>query len=130
MTGSRTVEAVAAVLLALSLGLWGIRWGLPSSERLARVAPPGLDGPEFRRVLAESWSAMHQELGENLMANPNSMRTFKGVVETPAGWKTPPKELLNSYRSFYVRSEHEDEQSTLLALSRPAVLPCFPEELR
>jgi hypothetical protein len=115
---SRKATTAAVALLALALGLWGIRWGLPSAARLARVMPPGLDGPVFRGELASSWSAMHRELGENLMINPRSMSAFSGVVEVPAGWKTPPKELLNSYRSFYVRSEHEDEQSTLLALSR------------
>lgn len=105
-------------LLGLTLGLWGIRWGLPGPQRLARVMPPGLDGPAFRQELADSWSRMHQDLGENLMINVKSFGTFTGVVEIPPGWKTPPKELLNSYRSFYVRSEHEDEQSILLALSR------------
>ncbi|MBI2790057.1 MAG: hypothetical protein HYX59_15405 [Elusimicrobia bacterium] len=106
------------VLLGLALGLWGIRWGLPGPERLARVLPPGLDGPAFQQELASSWATMHQGLGENLMVNPKSFGTFTGIVETPAGWKTPPKELLNSYRSFYLRSEHEDEQTILLALSR------------
>ena len=115
---SRKTVAPALILLGLVLGLWGIRWGLPGAARLARVMPPGLDGPEFRAKLADSWSAMHQELGENLVSNPKAFGTFSGVVDTPAGWKTPPKELLNSYRSFYVRSEHEDEQTILLALSR------------
>jgi hypothetical protein len=100
------------------LGLWGIRWGLPGPQRLSRVMPPGLDGEAFQKELADSWATMHQDLGENLMINPKSFGIFTGIVETPAGWKTPPKELINSYRSFYVRSEHEDEQSTLLALSR------------
>ncbi len=108
----------ALVLLGLTLGLWGIGWGLPSHGRLARVLPPGLDGLGFQKELADSWGAMHQELGENLMVNPKSFGTFTGVVEIKSGWKKPPKELLNSYRSFYVRSEHEDEQSILLALSR------------
>ncbi len=114
---SRKAAAPALIVLGLSLGLWGIRWGLPGPERLARVLPPGLDGPAFEQQLADSWSSMHAELGDNLMLNPKSFSSFTGVVETPAGWKAPPKELLNSFRSFYVRSEHEDEQSILLALS-------------
>ena len=110
--------AAGVVLLGLAFGGWGIRWGLPGPERLARVLPPGLDGPAFHQELADSWSAMHQSLGENLMVNPRSFGSFTGIIETPSGWTTPPKELLNSYRSFYIRSEHEDEQSILLALSR------------
>ncbi len=115
---ARRALAPGLVLLGLTLGLWGIRWGLPGPERLSRVMPPGLDGPAFQQELASSWSKMHESLGENLMVNPKSFGSFTGVVETPAGWKTPPPELLNSYRSFYVRSEHEDEQTMLLALSR------------
>lgn len=115
---SRKPLYAGVVLLGLALGLWGIRWGLPGPERLARVLPPGLDGPAFQQELASSWATMHQGLGENLMVNPKSFGTFTGIVETPAGWKTPPKELVNSYRSFYLRSEHEDEQTILLALSR------------
>ncbi|MCM2303681.1 MAG: hypothetical protein NDJ72_03210 [Elusimicrobia bacterium] len=105
-------------MIGLTLGLYGIRWGLPGPERLARVLPPGLDGPAFQQELASSWAALHQVLGANLMINPEASGTFTGVVVTPAGWKVPPKELLNSYRSFYLRSEHEDEQSILLGLSR------------
>jgi len=112
------VQVGAVVLLGLVLGLWGIRWGLPGPERLARVLPPELDTPAFREGLAASWSAMHKDLGDNLMLNPKSFQSFNGVVETPAGWRTPPPELVNSFRSFFVRSEHEDEQSILLALSR------------
>ncbi len=108
----------ALVVLGLTLGLYGIRWGLPSPERLARVMPPGLDGPAFQKELADSWAVLHKTLGANLMINPEASGTFTGVVVTPAGWKYPPNELLNSYRSFYLRSEHEDEQSILLGLSR------------
>ncbi|MBI4062099.1 MAG: hypothetical protein HY403_11810 [Elusimicrobia bacterium] len=110
--------AAALTFLGLALGLWGIRWGLPGPQRLARVMPPGLDAPAFHEELTDSWLKMHRDLGENMMVNPKSFDTFSGVVDTPAGWKTPPKALLNSYRSFYLRSEHEDEQSFLLALSR------------
>lgn len=109
---------LALVLLGLLLGLWGIRWGLPGPERLSRIMPPGLDSPPFRARLADSWAAMHRELGDNLISNPKAFASFTGIVETPAGWTAPPDVLLNSYRSFYLRSEHEDEQSVLLDLSR------------
>ncbi|UPT73394.1 MAG: glycosyltransferase family 39 protein [Elusimicrobiota bacterium] len=111
--------AAALLALGLGLGLWGIRWGLPSRERAARVLPPGLASDSaFQRELADNWSKLHEDLGANLMVNPKSFGTFAGVVDVPAGWTVPPKELLNSARSFLVRSGHEDEQSILLALSR------------
>jgi hypothetical protein len=105
------------ILLGLGLGLWGIRWGLPGPERLAAVMPPGLDGPVFQKELADTWSAMYKAFGENATISPLASHLFTGVVEIPAGWTTPPQELLNSYRSFYVRSEQEDEQSILISLS-------------
>ncbi len=111
--------ASGLIALGLLLGLWGIRWGLPSRERAARVLPPGLaSSADFRKDLADNWSKLHAELGENLMVNPKSFGTFSGVVDVRGGWKTPPLELMNSARSFFVRSGHEDEQSILLALSR------------
>ena len=60
----------ALVFLGLFLGLWGIRWGLPARARLERMLPPGLESPAFHRALADSWSAMHAELGENMTVNP------------------------------------------------------------
>ena len=109
--------APAVVLLGLMLGLWGIRWGLPDSRRLSRIMPPGLDGAAFQTELANSWYALDQELGENRDLNPKASSVFAGLIDVPAGWTTPPKELLNSYRSFYVRTEQEDEQSILIVLS-------------
>lgn len=113
--------ALALAALGLSLGLWGIGWGLPSRERAARVLPPGVPADErLRKDMAESWAKLHAELGPNLMSNPESFTAgaLVGVVDVPAGWRTPPPALLSSARSFFLRSEHEDEQSILLALSR------------
>lgn len=109
---------VALVLLGALIGFWGLRWGLPDRARLERILPPGLDGLALHERLASSWAAMHRRLGANLMINPESYATFAGVVRVAPGWTTPPDILLNPVRSFYVRSEYEDEQSALLALSR------------
>lgn len=79
--------------------------------------PPGLDGPVFQKELADSWYAMDRDLGANRDLNPKAAGVFTGIVEIPAGWKTPPSELLNTYRSFYIRTEQEDEQDILISLS-------------
>jgi hypothetical protein len=106
------------VALGLLLGLWGLRWGLPDRARLDRVLAPGSDGPALHEALAQSWVKLHERLGPNLMNNPESYATFTGVERVKAGWTEPPELMLNSLRSFYVRSSYEDEQSALLALSR------------
>jgi hypothetical protein len=109
---------IRAAVLALGLGLWGLSWGLPSRAVLDQVLPPGLDTPQFLEQLSSSWQSMHARLGENLMLNPHSFHDFDGVVRVPAGWTTPPPALVNTARSFHLRSGHEDEQTVLIMLSR------------
>jgi len=105
--------------LALALGLWGLRWGLPSRERIQRVLPPGADTPEFRARLQSSWASLHDSFGSDIMVSTESWAApFRGVQNIPPGWTEPPPLLLNSARSFYLRSAHEDEQSFLIILSR------------
>ncbi len=103
---------------ALALGLWGIRWGLPSQERLARILAPGFETQASLQELSDSWTQMHQRLGSNLMLNPDAGASFTGIQSVEPGWTAAPALLVNSIRSFHVRSAHEDEQSYLLALSR------------
>jgi len=114
----KDLPRTALILLAASLGFWGLRWGLPARARLDRVLEPGADGPALHELLASSWAKMHERLGPNLMNNPESYATFSGVERVKPGWRVPPDIMLNSLRSFYVRSAYEDEQSALLALSR------------
>ena len=105
--------------LALALGLCGIRWGLPSRERLERVTPPGLSTPEYRQKLMDSWSKMHESFGSDIMVSASSWNApFTGVQHVAPGWTEPPQILENSIRSFFLRSAHEDEQSFLIILSR------------
>ncbi|MFI5360583.1 MAG: hypothetical protein ACHQ49_01335 [Elusimicrobiota bacterium] len=107
--------------LALALGLCGLRWGLPSRERLDRVLPPGADTPEFRQELMDSWAQMHQRFHSDVDINlslESWAKPYTGVQDVAPGWTRPPVLLQNSFRSFYLRSAHEDEQSYLLSLSR------------
>lgn len=114
----KDLPRTALILLGAAVGMWGLRWGLPDRARLDRVLAPGMDTPALHERLASSWAKMHERLGPNLMNNPESFATFTGVERVKPGWSDPPDILLNSLRSFYVRSAYEDEQSALLALSR------------
>lgn len=105
--------------LGLALGLFGLRWGLPSRARLERVLPPGLDTPQARGRLIEAWSKLHESFGSDIMTSAQAWTPpYRGVQRVAPGWTEPPPLLQNSVRSFYIRSAHEDEQSFLLVLSR------------
>ncbi len=108
----------ALIVLGVIMGLWGLRWGLPDRARIDRILVPGMDGPALHERMSNSWIKMHERLGPNLMNAPESFATFSGIERVKPGWSEPPEILLNSIRSFYVRSSYEDEQSALLALSR------------
>lgn len=119
MRQRRLLRPAVLAALALALGLWGIRWGLPSRERLERVLPPGARTPEYQAKLMSSWASLHESFGSDIMVSTESWAApFRGVQKIPAGWTEPPPLLLNSARSFYLRSAHEDEQSFLIILSR------------
>lgn len=110
---------VFLAIAAAGLSLWGIGWGLPDRDRIARVLPEGWDTPQFRRVLETTWHQLYRRLGPNLLFNPDSWSIgFQGEARVPHGWKTAPPILLNSARSFHLRSGHEDESNFLVAISR------------
>lgn len=119
MSERRLLRPALLAGLALTLGLWGLHWGLPSRARLERVLPPGARTPEFQARLMSSWSSLHEGFGSDIMVSTESWAApFRGVQKIPAGWTEPPPLMLNSARSFYLRSAHEDEQSFLIILSR------------
>lgn len=113
-----TVARAALAAAAFALGLSGLHWGLPDRERILRVLPAEADTPAFRERMANAWKELHRRLGPNLMINPDAWISLRGTPRVPAGWREPPDALLGPYRSFYIRSALEDEQSNLLALSR------------
>jgi hypothetical protein len=118
VSGGRLRPALLAGL-GLALGLWGIRWGLPSRARLEKVLPPGARTPHYQEHLMASWSSLHESFGSDIMVSTESWAApFSGVQRVMPGWTEPPALLLNSARSFYLRSAHEDEQSFLIVLSR------------
>jgi hypothetical protein len=111
-------QAGCVAALALCFGLWGLGWQLPSRERLSWVLPPGADTPEARASLEESWRRMHASLGEDLMIASQDATSFKGLQAAPSGWVRPPEVLVNSVRSFYLRSAFDDEQTFLILFSK------------
>lgn len=92
-------------------------WGLPSRALVERVFP-GLDSPEFHEKLSGSWRQLHARLGQNLMLNPRSYDEFDGALRVLGGWDIPPEILWGPARAFHIRSEHEDEQTALIMISK------------
>src|SRR2546423_405510 len=89
---------------AAFFGLWGIGWCLPEAGRAARVLPPGFNSPKFMERLKTSWQQLHSQLGEDILLHPEAYSPgFHGTAVVPPGWTTPPEQLLNSARSFYLR---------------------------
>ena len=114
----RWTPRLVAAAAALLFGLWGLSWNLPNRQRLAWVLPPGLDTPEFRQNLEQSWKDMHRMLGPNLMLVSEELTNFAGLQLVAAPWKEPPQILVNCIRSFYLRSAHDDEQTFLILFSK------------
>ncbi|MBI5595544.1 MAG: glycosyltransferase family 39 protein [Elusimicrobia bacterium] len=106
-------------MAAAVLAFWGAAWCLPDASRIARVLGPEADTPALRARLESSWRDLHARLGKDILLNPSSWSYgFPGRAEVPAGWTEVPDALLDSARSFYMRSGHEDEPNILNAVAR------------
>lgn len=111
------LRQTAALLSAgLAVGLYGMTWGLPSAARLDTLLSPELRN-DARLVarLDESYKRLYEKLDANQRL---PVDVPEERVSVPAGWKFPPDVLLNSIRSFLIRSENPDEQKTLSQLAR------------
>lgn len=120
----------AKLLLAavgLFAGSWGLGWGLPRKDRILRVLPAAAETAAFRKAMTDSWNALHRRLGEDIILNPDvySPGFAQSAVVEP-GWETPPELLMNSARSFHLRSSYEDEANILRGV---ATLKPWPLQL-
>jgi hypothetical protein len=129
--GRSGVLAPAACALAAALaGFWGLCWGLPGPERLRAFSSMTRPSPELARKLADAWSKLYDEIAaaHKEMRASEPVTHVVGVEEVAPGWSEPPAKLLNSYRSFLLRSAHPDERKpfTILARMRPWKLEFEP----
>ena len=113
----------AAVALALTVGLWGIRWGLPDARRL-RVFPPHMQpsNPEVARHMADAWRELYREIekSHSEMRAEEPVTYVQNVEIVELGWKFPPPKLLNSYRSFLLQLSSDEKKSfIILSQMRP-----------
>lgn len=109
-----------AVALALGLGLCGVDWGLPGPERFAAM-PQRLRGDAgFAKGLAEAWTKLYAEIEKSHkeLAGEEPVTYVKGVEVFKPGWSWPPDQLMNSFRSFLLRTEHPDEQKSFVVLAQ------------
>lgn len=105
----------AVVLAAAAAGSWGLTWGLPGRERLLQLMPAErADDPVLHRSLAEGRTELYRSLEA---AGRLPVDYITEAVRIPGGWTTPPERLRNSYRSYFLRTAHPDEQKTLTYLA-------------
>lgn len=112
-------QSAVLASLCLGMGLWGIHWGVPGEARLRSLLPDVLlEDPGFRRKLADEYRGLYERLERNRRL---PVDYIEEAVDIPGGWTFPPERLLDSYRSFFLRSENPDEQKniTYLAHLRP-----------
>lgn len=109
-----------SVALALGLGLCGIDWGLPGPDRFGAMPQRVRGDALFAKRLSEAWSSLYEGIERSHEAlEPEEPVTYvKGVEVVDGGWSWPPDVLLNSLRSFLLRTQHPDEQKSFVVLSR------------
>ncbi|MHB2025237.1 MAG: ArnT family glycosyltransferase [Elusimicrobiota bacterium] len=108
------------LILSAACGLWGIRWGLPGSERLKAFPRAVSASPQFSEYLAKSWQRLYRKIHQSHqdMASEEPITYVRGVVSIPPGWILPPPALINSCRSFLLQSENPDEKKSFIILSQ------------
>ncbi|MDE1976049.1 MAG: glycosyltransferase family 39 protein [Elusimicrobia bacterium] len=112
---------LAALAAGLFFALWGIRWGLPVRANAGRAFPgASTSSPKFVQNLAKSWKHLYKNiwLSHKDMARQEPVTYVKGVAVIAPGWTYPPRELLDSYRSFLLQSEDPDEKKSFIILSQ------------
>lgn len=118
-SGGGAPIAVSAALAAF-LALWGLSWGLPDEARVRRVLPGETLTPAFAAKLAATWRERQAAIGSDPLKRESGWQDlgFEGEAVVEPGWTEPPELLLNSSRSFFVRSAFEDESNVLMGLAR------------
>lgn len=114
----KTLAAVLAV--GLLQGLTGIRWGLPGPARVAAFPPDFQPSSENALEMTQRWQKLYEEIAQahRELKREEPVTYVQGRDEIEPGWNFPPDKLLNSYRSFLLRTENPDEQKSFVVLGR------------
>lgn len=100
--------------VGLAAGACGIGWGLPSMRRLDSVLPAEwIRDPAFLDRLAQGRDELYRQMETQERLPVDYITKAESI---PRGWQVPPDRLLNSYRSFFLRSANPDEQKNLTYL--------------
>jgi len=100
---------------SLLLGACGIGWGLPSLQRLRSLLPEErISDAGFHDRLAQGRDELYRQM-ETRGRLPDDYITQAESI--PRGWQALSDRLLNSYRSFFLRSANADEQKNLTYLA-------------
>lgn len=108
-------QSLTFFLATLVLGAFGIGWGLPEWERIEAATEPALvHDARFHKALADSRDDLYRQMEGNERL---PVDLIKAAEELPPGWTWPPQRLMNSLRSYYLRSSNADEQKNLTYLA-------------
>lgn len=106
---------------SLALGLIGISWDLPSSEKKSLLLPQEWQTPAFYQTLSQDWEEMHGTADKlsPLVSEHKGLYTpsLKGRLRLSPSQNLPAA-LRTPYRSMLIRSRFPDEANTFAPLSR------------
>lgn len=108
--------------MAIGFGIWGINWGLPSSERRDLFLKPEQQLDRFFSDISEARQSRYQQIGNQPVA-------YAGRLIREGEPFIPPSNILLCYSSYLLRSHDGDEQNAPVMLSRinPFKLKFYPQ---
>jgi hypothetical protein len=112
----RKIWLTIICLVALFLNIYGIWGGLPSEERLRLIFSKKQDIKKLSQVMKETRDEIYQTM--EYYGGPSHIQPMQYKVIVEGKEVKLPKWLINSIRSFLLRSNYADEQAVLASLGR------------
>lgn len=101
-------------LVALFLNIYGIWGGIPSEDRLKLIFSNKQDVEKLSQVMKEARDEIYQTM--EYYGGPPDIQDIRYKIVVEGKEVEMPKWLINSIRSFLLRSNYPDEQAVLASL--------------